>query len=209
MHGDNHITTVTGTTQTFALFVLALVLGSLISLISVHLLDREVNPISDAVSDFGARSHAWFYRIAAIWLGFAGLLTAAMFADALFPKPTLVILLLLVFAAVRLAITIFPTDLPGAEETSVGRSHRALAGIAFGTIAAAALFFPASVHGDPFWDPHRTLLNGLALFVLFSAVATAVTHSLTLKNLFGLCERVLYLAMYGWLSAVALILLSG
>jgi hypothetical protein len=53
------------------------------------------------------------------------------------------------------------------------------------------------------------LLSGLGLFVLLAATATAVTHSLTLKSLFGLCERVLYLAMYGWLSAVALILLSG
>jgi hypothetical protein len=32
---------------------------------------------------------------------------------------------------------------------------------------------------------------------------------LTLKNRFGLCERVLYLAMYSWFSAVALIVLSG
>jgi hypothetical protein len=209
MHGNAHITTVTGTTQTLALFVLALVLGSLISLATVHLLDREVNPISDAVSDYGARSHAWFYRIAAIWLGFAGLLTAAMLADAVFPKPTSVILLLLVFAAVRLAITIFPTDLPGEEETSVGRSHRTLAAIAFGTIAAAAFFFPAAVDGDPFWGAHHALLQGLGLFVLISAVATAATHGLVLKNLFGLVERVLYLAMFSWFSAVALILLGG
>jgi hypothetical protein len=84
-----------------------------------------------------------------------------------------------------------------------------LAGAAFISIAAAAMVFPLSVHGDPFWDPHKTLLDGLGLFVLLTALATVVTHTLAGRNFFGLVERLLYVAMYGWFSAIALILLSG
>jgi hypothetical protein len=121
MQGVKHITTVSGTTEGFAIAILLLVAGALVSLIAAHMIDRGVDPVRDAVSDFGAREHPWPYRIAAVWLGLAGLLLAVALADAVFPKPTLTILLLLVFAATRWAITIFPTDLEGEGATSVGR----------------------------------------------------------------------------------------
>jgi hypothetical protein len=208
MQAENHITTVTGTTQTLATFILVLVAGSLISLISVHFLDRGVNPIKDAVSDYGARGHAWFYRLAAIWLGFAGLLTAVMLSDAMFPKPTWTILLLLVFAAARWAITIFPTDLEDDEETSIGRSHTVLAVVAFASIAIAAVSFSAVIGGDTFWSSKTGLLGALAVFVTASAIATGIARAVK-NRYFGLIERVFYLSMFAWLSAVALILLNG
>lgn len=208
MQAQNHVTTVTDSTQTIATFVLVLVAASLISLISVHLLDRGVNPISEAVSDYGARDHAWFYRLAAIWLGFAGLLTGVMLADAMFPKPTVTILFLLVFAATRWAITIFPTDLEGEEETSVGRSHVVLAVAAFTSIAAAAVTF-SSVNGDdPLWSAHSGLLWALAAFLTVSAIATGIARAAE-SRFFGLIERLLYVAMFAWLSAVALIVLTA
>jgi hypothetical protein len=208
MQAHNHITTVSGTTQTLALFVLALVIGSFISLLVVHFLDTEVNPITDPVSDYGARGHAWFYRIAAIWLGFAGLLTAVMVGDAMFPKPTLTILSLLVFAAARWAITIFPTDLEGEEETSAGRSHLVLAIAAFASIAIAATAFAISTNNDPFWHAQHSILVLLAGFVTLIAVSTGIVRALGYGP-FGMIERLLYLAMFSWFSAVALMLLTG
>jgi hypothetical protein len=208
MQAQHHITTVSGTTQTMATFVLVLVAGSLISLVSVHLLDRGVKPLHDAVSDYGAREHPWFYRLAAIWLGFAGLLTAVIFADAIFPKPTLTILALLLFAATRWAITIFPTDLEDEDETSVGRSHTVLAAVAFASIAIAAVSFNSAIADDPFWASSSDLLLALAGFVTAAAVATGIARARH-QHYFGLIERVLYLAMYSWFSAVALIVLTG
>ena len=209
MQTENHITSVSSTTEMLATFILVLVAGSLISLISVHLLDRGVNPVRDAVSDYGAREYAWFYRLTAIWTGVAGVLTAVMLGDAMFPKPTLTIMLLLIFAATRTAITIFPTDLEEDEGTSVGRSHTVLAAIAFAAIAVAAGSFTLAIADDPFWSDSLTLLRGLGIALIISAIATGLTRKVVLTGYFGLVERIFYLAMFSWFSAVALILLNG
>jgi hypothetical protein len=208
MQAPHHVTTISGTTQTMATFVLVLVAASLVSLISVHLLDRGVNPISDAVSDFGAREHPWFYRLAAIWLGFAGLLIAVMLADAMFPKPTITILALLLFAASRWAITIFPVDLEDEEETSVGRSHTALAAGAFASIAVAAVSFSMVSGDDPLWSAKSGPLWALAGFLTVTAIATGAARASS-SRYFGLIERLLYVAIFAWLSAMALIVLTS
>jgi hypothetical protein len=209
MQTENHITSVSSTTEMLATFILVLVAGSSISLISVHLLDRGVNPVRDAVSDYGAREYAWFYRLTAIWMGVAGVLTAVMLGDAMFPKPTLTIMLLLIFAATRTAITIFPTDLEEDEGTSVGRSHTALAAIAFAAIAVAAGSFTLLIADDPFWSDYLSLLRGIGIAVIVTAIATGLTRRVVLTGYFGLVERIFYLAMFTWFSAVALILLNG
>lgn len=205
----NHLTSVTSTTELLAVMILALLAGALISLVLAHILDRGVNPIRDAVSDYGARKYKNLYRLTAFWLGFAGLLTAVMLGDALFPKPTLVILLLLVYAATRGAITMFPVDLPGEEQTSVGRSHEVLATLAFGSFVIAAAIFPEVVKEDPFWGEERDLLNGLALFALLAGIATGLTRHLIFRSIFGAVERVYYVAMFAWMTTIALILLGG
>lgn len=207
MQQQLHITTVTDTTQMLAVAILFLVAGAFLSLLFVHVADRGVNPVREAVSDYGAREHAWFYRLAAIWLGVAGLLMAVMLGDAIFPKPSLTILLLLVFAATRTAITIFPTDIEGEEATSTGRSHIVLAVVAFASIAIAAGTFAEIVHLDPFWKPHLGLLRALGGFVVLTAMLSAISRRLVLTGLFGLFERLLYLAMFAWFVGISLILL--
>ncbi|MGH2907441.1 MAG: DUF998 domain-containing protein [Solirubrobacterales bacterium] len=202
----NHITTTSDTTSILCFFaVLAAVLSAL-SLVIVHFLPTGVNPVSEAVSDYGVGKYKNFYRLAAFWLGAAGLLVAIALARAIFPKPTLTILALLVFAAVRWSITIFPTDLPGEDETSVGKAHETLAAIAFSSIAVAAGFFWPAVSDDPFWNPHRGLLTALAAAVIVAVIATGLTRRVVLKQYFGLVERLLYVTMFAWLIAVAAIL---
>ena len=145
----------------------------------------------------------------AIWLGLAGLLTAVMLADALFPKPTLTILALLVYAAARWAITIYPTDLPGEDETSVGSSHTVLAAVAFAAISVAGLAFSFTVAADdPFWRDYSALFAGLGWLLVGLAIATGVAR-LRVSAIFGLVERLLYLAIYAWQVAVALVILLG
>lgn len=188
--------------------ILALLVGAVVSLVLAHFLDRGVNPIRDAVSDYGARDYKILYRLTAFWIGFAGLLMAVMLGDAIFPKPTLVILLLLLFAGTRWAITLFPVDLPGEEDTGTGRSHVVLAIMAFGAFAIAAAIFPELIAGDPFWTNELGGLRALRYVITALAIATALTHRLILTNIFGLVERLYYAAMISWLATISIIFLS-
>lgn len=204
-----HITSVTSTTTTLGVMILALLVGTVVSLVLAHILDRGVNPIRDAISDYGAREYKILYRLTAFWMGMAGLLMAVMLGDALFPKPTLVILLLLLFAAVRWAVTLFPVDLPDEEETDTGRSHNVLATLAFASFAIAAAILPMAIADDPFWANELNALRALGYATALLAIAVGLTHRLILTNIFGLVERLLYVAMIGWLATISIILLAA
>lgn len=208
MTHSNHITTISGTTELFAAAVLVLLAGALISLITAHLADRSVNPVRDAVSDYGAGAQPWPYRLTAVWTGTAALLLTVALGDAMFPKPTVTILFLLLFTVARWVITIFPVDLPGAEPTSTGRSHTVMAALAFGAIALAALTFTAAARPDEFWVDSVTPLSVISWATAVLAVLTGVTRALK-SRIFGLVERLLYLAMFGWMALVATLLLTG
>jgi hypothetical protein len=204
----NHITTTSSSTDILCGFVILSAALAALALVIVHFLPTGVNPVSEAVSDYGAGEYKNFYRLAAFWLGASGLLLSITFGKAIFPKPTVTILALLVFAAVRWVIIIFPTDLPDAEETDVGKAHVTLAKIAFVSIAVASAFFPSQVHDDPLWHKYTSLLWALAAAITITAIATALTRSFY-SQLFGLAERLLYVAMFTWLITCAAIMLTA
>ena len=202
-------TAVTSTTTLLAWMIVILLVGAFLSLVFAHIAGRgQVNPISEAVSDYGVGELRWIYRIAALWMGLAGLLTGAMLGDAMYPKPTLVILLLILFAATRWAITIFPTDLEGEEETSVGRSHVVLAVTAFASISIASALFAGVIGDDRFWDGEQGLMAAIAAAMVVLAVGSGLSRRF-FPQLFGLIERLLYLAMFVWLGTIAVIMLSA
>lgn len=205
----DHLTTTSSTSSTLAVMILALLAGVVIALALAHIFDRGVNPIRDAVSDYGAREYKNLYRLMVFWLGLAGLLASVMLGDAIYPKPTGVILLLLLFAATRWTIALFPVDLPGEEATSVGRSHTALATTAFVAIAACPALLALHVADDQFWSPHSTLLQLLAGATLLTLTLTGVSRWWVARAWFGLFERAFYLAFIAWLAAISIILLSG
>jgi hypothetical protein len=203
-----HITTVTGASRALAALVLVLVAAAFVALVALHLLDRSVDPVSMAVSDYGVGDHAWFYRLAAIWLGLAGVLTAVIVGDAMYPKPSVTILCLLVFAAARGAITIFPTDLEGESQTATGRAHLVLAVTAFAAIAVAAAGFAAETRGDRFWSEYREVIVALGWTLPLVAAAMAVARRFAARW-FGLVERLFYLGMFAWFGVVAGAVLGG
>lgn len=203
-----HVTSISQTDRALAVAVLLLLAGTALALVSLHLIDRGVDPLSMAVSDYGVREHPWFYRLAVLWLGLAGLLTAVVLADAMFPKPTLTILSLLVFAATRWAVTIFPIDLEGEEATQTGRTHLILGISAFSAIALAAAAFAVAAGEDPFWKSHQTLLAVLGAVLPLVAVAMGLSRRFA-AGIFGLVERLYYLCMLAWLAAVTTIVLSA
>ncbi len=100
-------------------------------------------------------------------------------------------LLLLAFAAARLAIAFFPTDLlDGGERTDTGRIHLLLAAVAFAAVCWCACTYP------PRW---------LGYLATAGAVGTvlALRRVPALRPVLGLLERVFYAAIIAWFVVVA------
>ena len=172
------------------------------ALLRVHLLPTGYRPIRNAVSDYGVGSFARYYRAQTAAIAIAAVALAAALANEVTPKPTTVIVLLLVFAAARLAIPSFPTDLDRSRPTRTGRIHVLLAGVAFASIAWAAAALPDHVG----WSGH-----GFLVALGWAVVATSVACGLCMTRLlhhatepfFGLIERLFYASMLVWFLVVA------
>jgi hypothetical membrane protein len=179
-------------------------LASLAALVRVHQLPTGYRPVRNAVSDYGVGRYSRYYRFQAAALALAAVFVVLALARAVDPAPIGPIVLLVVFAAARLAIAWFPTDLDRLRPTTAGRIHLVLAGIAFVTVAWAAAALPDRVD----WPAIEGLLKGLGWFVVLSAVACALalTRALRVRTApwFGAIERTFYAAVLAWFFVVSL-----
>jgi|tagenome__1003787_1003787.scaffolds.fasta_scaffold20872533_2 hypothetical protein len=172
-------------------------------LVRVHLLPTGYNPISNAVSDYGVGEYRRYYRWQTAALAYAALVLAAAIARTTHPVPQLIVFLLMTFAAARLLIPSFPTDLDRSRLTPAGRIHIALAGVAFASIAWCAAALPDRID----WPSLHTTLVVLGWIVAGSAIACGLCISSLLHRhvepFFGAIERVFYAAVLVWFLVVS------
>jgi hypothetical protein len=183
----------------------ACVAAGAISLVWVDRLPTGRSAVRDAVSDHGADPrYRLFYRVLVVLLGLgAALLLVALASGTGVARGGLI--WLGVYAVSRVAIAFFPTDLPGATVTPVGRVHLALAAAAFTAIAFAAVDLTTSLADEPGWDGVGGLLGGLRWAVVITAVGTLLARAVVaLRPWFGLVERLLYAASVAFLLTVAI-----
>ena len=180
-------------TSTLALVALILVLAAALVLIRLHTLPTGLDPRRDAVSDYGTTAFHVYYRAMVVLLG-AG---AACLAVALHHSGdvrTRGLIWLWIFAISRILIARFMTVHPGRKVTVEAQIHWLLAAAAFTSIAFAA----------PTISNDLDLGQTIAAVVIASAVATLVTRVVRpWRPVFGLVERILYIAFLGWLIVVA------
>jgi hypothetical protein len=190
---------------TVAIGILAFLatLGCVAALVRVHLLPTGYRPVSNAVSDFGVGAYKGYYRAQTAAIAYASLLVAAGIARTVQPVPQLLVFLLMTFAAARLAIPSFPTDLDRSRPTLTGRIHLLLAGAAFASIAWAAAILPNRVH----WPGLHGVLVVLGWIVVVSAVTCALAVTRLVRKqaepYFGAIERVFYAATLLWFFVVS------
>lgn len=175
---------------TLGVVALAATLACFGVLVAVHLRPTGYDPLRDAVSDYGVGPSLPYYRAQTAAMALAAISIAVALARAVDPAPKRAIVLLCVFAAARLAIPFFPTDLDRTHRTGTGAIHALLAAIAFGAVAWAAATRP----------------DRLGWIVVATAVAMAVSLR-TRMPYFGLVERAFYAATLAWLSLVAVSLI--
>src|SRR3954452_21860540 len=165
-------------------------------LLRVHSLATGLQPVRDAVSDYGTTPYHAYYRVMVVLLGAgAALLALALAADT--DAGSLVWLWL--YAASRVAIAAFMTDRDPPPFTTEGRIHWGLAAVAFTSIALAG----ANID----WSGAPGALGGLGTGVVVAAIATLVTRLVPpLRAISGIAERALYVTSIAWMALAAVYL---
>ncbi len=195
--------------QVFAAVVLAGVLVAAGSLVALHILPTGLSPIADAVSAYGISRYRGLYRAQTIATAVAAAALAIALPSALASDATAAIVCLIVLAVVRAVIGWVPMDAFGSPRTRAGRMHNLLAFAAFAAASVGGFMLGIAFSGDPRFAALAGASSGLG-WAMSAASALALLSALIapLRLIFGFAERLIYLAMLGWLAFAAIALLA-
>lgn len=187
-----------------ACYALALVL-----LVALHMVEKQRNPFSTAVSDYGTGKAAWLFRI----YGIAGIIGAAALSRAMLDYPGAVFPRLAIYclgalAVVRLGVFAFKTD-----EGAFGRTREGVIHLVFAVLTFTLAYEVVSFGGQTALAITSGILNGA-----FAALGWIVPVSLALvvatmlprwRALFGLAERAFLVSTLLWFLLLAVRLFAG
>lgn len=182
----------------FGVVALACFAVAVALLVRLHLAPTGLRPVPAAVSDYGTTRFHRDYRAMVIALGVGAIVLAIGLArDTDAPG----LWWLWVYGASRITISAFMTDRDPAHLTGEGRVHWLLAAVAFTAIAFAA--------SDVTWSGDPGVLHPLGHAVAGTAIATLLARVIVpVRSVFGLVERLLYVASIAWLVVAAADLLG-
>ena len=193
--------------EAFSIIAVAAMVVGTVALVLLHVLPTGYSPVRDAVSDYAiGRYRAVFWTFAASG-AVSGLALAIALAQSHPSKPTLTIAMLVLSAAARVLIPIFPTDQGGSRfQTRKGTIHMLLAVAIFASIAVAASNLGPTLGRETAWRSVKGLVDGWLPWVI------TITASLTgiaiigpqLKRIFGLLERSYYASSIAWFFVVSI-----
>jgi Protein of unknown function (DUF998) len=185
-----------------ALVALAAVVASLTYL---HLEPTGLSPVHNAVSQYGISDFKVGYRAATIAFAVAGLaLATGLHRELSGHGAKLVVLLLVLFALARAAISWFPMDAPGADRTSTGSMHGVLAIVAFGGATVAAFKLGSVLSNSVHWHSLGPVSVGLGWAMIACLLGMMLARSLPwARARFGAIERGFYAAAIGWFAVFA------
>jgi len=177
----------------------------LVTLIVLHVLPTGLSPLTNAVSQYGITSYRVGYRIQTIAMGIAAVAAAIGISELDVNGASVVVALLAIFGAARLAISWFPMDAPGTARSETGRRHGVLALLAFGGATLAALRLGTDLGGSNVWVHARGPIDGLGIAMLVCLFSMgAARRSESMRHYFGLVERAFYVGTIAFLLVVAI-----
>lgn len=184
-------------------------LGDLGIVIALHFLPTGYNPVQHAVSDYAIGKYHRLFRVR-LWLNALGSLALAAALWIGLGTPPLSgtgLVLLALLAPVRVAITLFPTDIEGKPRTRAGIVHYLLAVLSFAFVYIVLSDITPTLQAIQPWKQVQGPLTFLAAFALPALVAVVVTLLLPyIRRIFGLCERLFLLTTSVWLTLVSILL---
>lgn len=194
-----------GRARLLALATLACVSYCIATVIALHALRPDVDPIQRAVSDYAVGRYGAAFTAALVVRAAAAVCLGFGLVQTLTVRTRLVVALLAIYALCGLLIAVFPADGPGVPHTFVGITHLLFAGGSFLAVTAAAFAAAHAFGRDPLWHPFQRAAYALAFLVL-AGIATQVIAVILLPftSLNGLAERIFIATEMTWLAAVAI-----
>ncbi len=162
-------------------------------LVYLHFLPTDLNPLRNAVSEYGASRFRFWYQAMGVNQAIAAFLTAAA---------------LIVLGLARLIISHAPVVVTRGKHKAVTRTHLLMAALIFGSAVVASTFFDRAIAGHADWASVLSTLRlfklAIAFFALLTFLAVAAPRGL---RYVGTVERLLYVSIIGWFATIGIRLL--
>jgi len=187
------------------LLFLALSTGCLVYL---HFLPTGLNPLRNAVSEYGAGRFRFWYQAMCVNQAIAAFLTAAVLATKVQSAPFTTDLSLVVLGLARLIIAKAPVTVVRGKRKTVNGTHLLMAAIIFTSAVVASASFTRHIAGNSEWLNVAKALRVFKWSILIFALATTVTVIVPRGiRYLGTAERLLYISIIGWFAVIGIHLL--
>jgi len=194
-------------TAAIAIVLLLATVVQLGALVALHVLPTGLSPIADPVSQYALTRYSAGYTVSAVSAAVAGVAAALILGG--LSGGAVAAALLWVFAAARAVIPAVPMDEPGATPTRKGRLHNLLATVAFAAVTAAS-FVALGAMGlaGGSGASNATLATGIVMAI--GAVGIVLCRvAVSLRRVFGVAERLIYLGFIVWFVAIGIVALAS
>ena len=199
-----------GRSRSAAFLALLAIVGMayyLLSVVAVHLLRPDIDPVSEPVSYYAVGPYGFFVGIAIFALGVGSLaLTLGLRLGIAPPGRSRVGLLLLALYGVgQLGVALFSIDAESAQ-TTTGLVHNIAGNISFFCFPPAVILLSLDMGKDERWRSLKRPALALSLVVLVGAIMVLVSANVV--GGFGIAQRLFLLATVLWMLLAAIRLRS-
>jgi hypothetical protein len=183
---------------------LAAFLVAAATLVALHLVPSEADPVSEGVSAYALGPTARGYHVQAVASGVGALLLVGALAQR--DVSPVAVVCLVAYGLSRIAIVAFPTDPRGVPMTATGRNHALLATVTFLGAAIAAPIASFPLVDTRSGDVVGAVLVPLAWLVTVTSLGSFAVAALPRAvRYYGIAQRAYHATALGWfiLAAVA------
>jgi len=195
-----------GALRVLAFLAIVGVADYLLIVAALHFLRPDVNPVTEAISNYGVGPYGFLLTAAVLGSAVAALaLTLGLYLGMVAPARSYVGLFFLgLYGLSRVLESLFPIDV-GAEATLSGTLHNILGQLAFFGFPLAVILLSLSMGKDERWRSFRRPALVVSFAVVLTDVLTIVGSNI---GLFGVTQRLATVTAMLWMLLVGLRLRS-
>jgi hypothetical protein len=180
-------------------------LGADSVLLWLHIKPTGYYPMRHAISDYGVGPTHRLFNIYLQLTNFGGVtLAIALMAGLNAPSvPQRSIVLFFLLVAIRICLSLFPTDLEGHSLTRIGILHYIFAILSIGFVYTITAQLTPFFQARPDWQAVNSILKVLLNIATPALIAIVITMWKPLRSIFGLFERLFIATTAVWFLVVS------